>query len=92
MRVRRLKIWPSYTCLVSRLIGTFTSTEAGSQLLPIYSTITPEVMKMPNQSNNPMQPERLGTVPHCLARTRVGTACQSLAVSGGETMPDARRD
>lgn len=37
---------------------------------------------MENQSNNPMQPERLAITPRCLARTRKGTECQSPAVSG----------
>lgn len=37
---------------------------------------------MPNQSNSPMQPERLANAPRCLALTRAGTACQSPAVKG----------
>lgn len=37
---------------------------------------------MENQSNNPMQPERLMNAPRCLARTRKGTECQSPAVKG----------
>ena len=37
---------------------------------------------MLDQSNNPMQPERLANAPRCLARTRAGTACQSPAVKG----------
>lgn len=37
---------------------------------------------MENQTNNPMQPERLAKAPRCLARTRKGTECQSPAVKG----------
>ena len=37
---------------------------------------------MENQTNNPMQPERLASAPRCLARTRAGTECQSPAVNG----------
>ena len=37
---------------------------------------------MANQSNNPMQPDRLANAPRCLARTRTGTECQSPAVNG----------
>jgi len=35
---------------------------------------------MENQTNNPMQPERLAKAPRCLAKTRKGTECQSPAV------------
>ncbi|WP_419180073.1 HGGxSTG domain-containing protein [Erythrobacter oryzae] len=37
---------------------------------------------MANQTNNPMQPERLAKAPRCLARTRSGNPCQSPAVKG----------
>lgn len=37
---------------------------------------------MQNQTNNPMQPERLEAAPRCLARTSSGTECQSPAVKG----------
>jgi uncharacterized protein YjcR len=37
---------------------------------------------MENQTNNPMQPERLAKAPRCLAQTRKGAACQSPAVKG----------
>ena len=37
---------------------------------------------MKKASNNPMQPDRLELAPRCLARTRLGTLCQSPAVHG----------
>src|SRR5438874_782677 len=37
---------------------------------------------MENQSNNRREPDRLASVPRCLARTRRGTECQSPAVKG----------
>ena len=39
---------------------------------------------MENQTNNPMQLERLAEAQRCLARTRKGTECQSPAVKGGK--------
>lgn len=54
---------------------------------------------MKNQTNNPLQPERLAKAPRCLARTRQGTECQSPAVKGrkrcrmhGGTNPGAPKD
>ena len=71
-----------FTSRASKRCDTFTSMTAGKLSLPINSTITRGLPKMANQSNNPMQPERLASAPRCLARTRMGTECQSPAVKG----------
>ena len=54
----------------------------GGKAIVADQTTTRGLPKMANQSNNPMQPERLASAPRCLARTRTGTECQSPAVKG----------
>src|SRR5262245_17149772 len=54
----------------------------GTATLVVSFTTTRGLPKMTNQSNNPMQPERLASAPRCFARTRRGAECQSPAVKG----------
>jgi len=50
--------------------------------LRINSALMPTDVETLKAGHNPVQPEQLAQAPHCLARTRSGTECQSPAVRG----------